>query len=84
MPYDSRGLNQQQRWLKRSFDLTIALLGLILSSWIILLAWLAATLTTGYNGFFTQKRIGRYGQPFLRYQTSHHESLARVWHYRDH
>ncbi len=61
---DSRSLSPQQRWLKRSFDLTIALIGLILSSWIILLAWLAATLTTGYNGFFTQKRIGRFGRPF--------------------
>ena len=65
-PYfqSARGLNPQQRWLKRSFDVIVALLGLLLSSWLILLAWIAATLTTGYNGFFTQIRIGRYGQPF--------------------
>jgi lipopolysaccharide/colanic/teichoic acid biosynthesis glycosyltransferase len=60
----TRGLTPWQRWLKRSFDVTVALLGLILSSWLILLAWLAATLSTGYNGFFTQLRIGRYGRPF--------------------
>jgi lipopolysaccharide/colanic/teichoic acid biosynthesis glycosyltransferase len=60
----TRGLSLQQRWLKRSFDVIVALLGLLLSSWLILLAWIAATLTTGYNGFFTQVRIGRYGRPF--------------------
>jgi lipopolysaccharide/colanic/teichoic acid biosynthesis glycosyltransferase len=58
------GLSAQQRWFKRSFDVIVALLGLLLSSWLILLAWIAATITTGYNGFFTQVRIGRHGRPF--------------------
>jgi lipopolysaccharide/colanic/teichoic acid biosynthesis glycosyltransferase len=57
-------LTLQQRWLKRVFDITIAVIGLLLTSWIILLAWVASTVTTGYSGFFTQKRIGRYGRPF--------------------
>ncbi len=65
MSYETtRGLTPQQRWLKRGFDVMVALLGLILTSWLILLAWLAATLSTGYNGFFTQLRVGRYGRPF--------------------
>jgi lipopolysaccharide/colanic/teichoic acid biosynthesis glycosyltransferase len=64
MSQTTRGLTRQQRWQKRAFDVTVSFIGLILTSWIILLAWLAATLSTGYNGFFTQKRIGRHGKPF--------------------
>ncbi|SFU33252.1 sugar transferase [Halomonas korlensis] len=49
---------------KRVLDFTLAAIGLLLAWWIIALAWLAATLNTGRNGFFTQRRIGRGGKPF--------------------
>lgn len=64
MQIESRGLSPQQRWLKRSFDVIVALIGLLLSSWLILLAWLLSTLSTGYNGFFTQQRVGMGGRIF--------------------
>lgn len=53
-----------QRIIKRCFDFTLALLGLILFSWLIILCWLIASVETRSNGFFVQQRIGRHGKPF--------------------
>ena len=50
--------------LKRSLDLVVAIPGLLLATPLILLAWAAATVDTGRNGFFLQTRIGRHGRPF--------------------
>lgn len=50
---------------KRAFDLIAAVLGLALTWWIIILAILIATVSTRSFGLFTQKRIGRHGQPFM-------------------
>jgi lipopolysaccharide/colanic/teichoic acid biosynthesis glycosyltransferase len=58
------GLSLPQRLLKRSFDVAVAVFGLIVFGWLILLGWLAATIDTGINGFFTQTRVGRYGKTF--------------------
>jgi lipopolysaccharide/colanic/teichoic acid biosynthesis glycosyltransferase len=58
------GLSIGQRFLKRSFDVLVSVFGLIVFGWLILLGWLAATLDTGLNGFFTQSRVGRYGKTF--------------------
>jgi lipopolysaccharide/colanic/teichoic acid biosynthesis glycosyltransferase len=58
------GLSLPQRLLKRSFDVAVAVFGLIVFGWLILLGWLAATIDTGLNGFFTQTRVGRYGKTF--------------------
>src|SRR5690606_14678343 len=50
--------------LKRSFDLILSALGLLLTSPLIAAGWLAATLETRRNGFFAQERIGRNGTRF--------------------
>ncbi|KXJ43828.1 sugar transferase [Marinobacter sp. C18] len=50
--------------MKRVFDLVFALLGLTLVWWLIVIAWLAATIDTRSNGFFIQKRVGRNGSTF--------------------
>jgi lipopolysaccharide/colanic/teichoic acid biosynthesis glycosyltransferase len=60
----SEGLSLGNRFLKRSLDLLVAIVGLVAFGWLILLGWLAATIDTGLNGFFTQTRVGRYGKPF--------------------
>lgn len=54
----------RQAVLKRTFDILGAAAGLVLVSWIILLGWIAATLDTRANGFFTQERVGRQGRIF--------------------
>jgi len=61
---ETSGLSICQAALKRGFDFSGAALGLAFTLWIILPAWVLATLGTRENGFFTQKRVGRNGQIF--------------------
>lgn len=58
------GLTWAQALLKRTFDVVLASAGLVAFGWLIVIAAAAATLDTGRNGFFVQRRIGRYGKPF--------------------
>ena len=58
------GLNSRQAAIKRIFDFIFSLSGLILTSWIIVPAYILATLDTGNNGFFVQKRVGYKGKLF--------------------
>ncbi|GAB3682829.1 sugar transferase [Salinisphaera aquimarina] len=58
------GLSRTQAVGKRGFDMVVAALGLTLTFWLIGAAWLAATLDSGANGFFTQQRVGRGGRRF--------------------
>ncbi len=58
------GLPFGQRFLKRSLDVGVAIVGLVAGGWLILLGWILATIDTRSNGFFTQTRVGRYGKTF--------------------
>ncbi len=58
------GLSLQNRFLKRSFDLFVSLIGLCLTWWVILLTFVIASIDMGRNGFYVQERIGRKGRPF--------------------
>jgi lipopolysaccharide/colanic/teichoic acid biosynthesis glycosyltransferase len=53
-----------QRLTKRFFDIALSATGLLLFWWLILLAWMAASIDTRSNGFFTQTRVGRDGKLF--------------------
>ena len=53
---------------KRIFDLFFASLGLFFSGGIIIVLYLLAALDTKQNGFFLQKRIGQFGNPFTIYK----------------
>lgn len=53
-----------QRFIKRVFDLVVSLLGLLLFWWLIVLAYIIASLDTRENGFFIQKRVGKEGELF--------------------
>jgi lipopolysaccharide/colanic/teichoic acid biosynthesis glycosyltransferase len=54
--------------MKRLFDITMALTGLVLLWWVVALAALVARLETGEPGLFVQSRIGRHGKPFNLYK----------------
>ena len=58
------GLSPANRFLKRIFDILISSLGLLVVWPLILLGWVAATLSTRKNGFFIQTRVGLLGKPF--------------------
>ena len=49
---------------KRIFDIIMAGMGLVLLSPVIMVAFIVASVETKSNGFFVQRRIGQYGQPF--------------------
>jgi len=49
---------------KRLFDIFFSFVGLILLLPIIVVSWLVASLDTGSNGFFIQKRVGKNGRLF--------------------
>lgn len=50
--------------MKRLFDITASASGLLALCWLILLAWVIASVDTRSNGFFTQRRVGRHGKLF--------------------
>lgn len=58
------GLSCVQAALKRSFDVLASGSGLLITFWIIIPSWLAATWDTGANGFFLQERVGLNGRRF--------------------
>jgi len=57
-------LSTSQKICKRLFDLVVSFAALIFIWPIIVLGWLAATISTGKNGFFVQQRVGLNGQLF--------------------
>lgn len=57
-------LTQAQAVSKRSLDLLLSILGFTLCWWLILFAWLMASIDTRSNGFFTQCRVGKGGRIF--------------------
>jgi lipopolysaccharide/colanic/teichoic acid biosynthesis glycosyltransferase len=52
-------LSSTDKILKRVFDILLSLIGLFLTWWLILIAWVIATIETKSNGFFIQKRVGK-------------------------
>jgi len=62
--FNRKSLSGSQRILKRSFDFALAVVGLILTGWIIIAAYIAACIDTRRSGFFTQQRVGYHGRVF--------------------
>jgi lipopolysaccharide/colanic/teichoic acid biosynthesis glycosyltransferase len=52
------------RAAKRAVDLSFAIVGILALGWLMVAAWLVATIDTGRNGLFMQDRIGRDGRTF--------------------
>lgn len=57
-------LHPGNRFIKRAFDITLALLGLLVFIWLMLVTALLATIDTRQNGIFTQTRVGQDGRLF--------------------
>lgn len=53
------------RIIKRTFDVTLSALGLVVFWPVIALCWLIARKDTDASGFFWQERIGKGGEPFM-------------------
>ncbi|GIU01305.1 glycosyl transferase [Sulfurovum sp. TSL6] len=57
-------LSRVEKIQKRVFDLLLSIIGIVLTWWIILLAWMIASIETRGNGMFSQKRVGKKGKLF--------------------
>lgn len=66
------------RFIKRGFDMVVSAAGLIATGWIILLAYIGATIDTGKSGFFRQTRVGRDGRLFKTIKIRTMRDIASV------
>jgi lipopolysaccharide/colanic/teichoic acid biosynthesis glycosyltransferase len=57
-------MSKKDKIIKRIFDFSLALIGLLVTWPIILIAWIVASIETKSNGFFLQKRVGENGKLF--------------------
>lgn len=67
---------------KRLFDIVLAVVGLLVVGWFVAVLWVIITLLYKENAFFSQVRVGRFGEPFriykLRTMHSPHDELSTV------
>ncbi len=61
-------MSRRDAAIKRTFDVVLAFVLLVLTWWLIVLAVLAATIDTRRSGLFRQTRIGKNGRPFTLYK----------------
>jgi len=57
-------LSREAQVVKRLFDIVGAIVVISLTWWVMLIAWLIASVETRSNGLFIQKRIGKDAKPF--------------------
>ncbi|MFD3446617.1 sugar transferase [Microbacteriaceae bacterium 4G12] len=62
--YNNKGIALENKIIKRMFDFIFSLIGLLFFGWLIVVAFLVATMDTKENGFFTQVRVGKDGKLF--------------------
>jgi len=61
-------LSTKQKFIKRFFDVALALFILPILIIPIFFFWIIAGISTNQNGFFTQTRVGQFGKPFNIYK----------------
>lgn len=71
-------LSPADRIRKRLFDIGLSVLGICLTWWLMLLAWIVASLETRSNGLFLQERIGKDGKPFLVFKIKTMKPISGV------
>ena len=66
------------KFLKRFFDLNLSLVGLILSSPLIIISWIISSIETSSNGFFFQQRVGKDSRLFSMVKIKTMISIANI------
>lgn len=64
--------------IKRVFDFCLALIGLILTGWILIIAIIIARYDTKLSGLFFQTRVGQYGKLFKVFKLRSMKDVAGV------
>ena len=68
MGFQQKLREKMNSFLKRLFDFILSFIGLMFFWWLILIAWIIASIETRSNGFFMQKRVGKNGKLFNVYK----------------
>lgn len=71
-------LSTAEKLQKRIFDIVLSVLGICMTWWIMLLAWVIASVETKSNGLFVQERIGKEGKPFLLFKIKTMKSIEGI------
>ena len=71
-------LSATDKIVKRLFDIVLSAVGISLTWWIMVLAWIVATFETKSNGLFLQERIGKDAKPFLVFKIKTMKSVKGV------
>lgn len=71
-------LSTVERVKKRVFDLLLSIIGIALTWWIMLLAWIIATIGTRSNGLFVQERVGKKGKLFQVFKIKTMRSIPGI------
>jgi lipopolysaccharide/colanic/teichoic acid biosynthesis glycosyltransferase len=58
-------LSTTDKIVKRLFDIVLSVVGIAMTWWLMVLAWIVATIETRRNGLFMQERVGKEAKPFL-------------------
>lgn len=61
-------LSRSQQVQKRVSDIVLSIIGILMTWWIMLIAWIIASIETKSNGLFVQKRIGKDAEVFSMYK----------------
>lgn len=75
------GLTNNQKIIKRLFDLILSLIGLFFLGWLIFLLILLSKIFIGGNGIFKQKRIGENASFFLIFKIKTITSKGKITHF---
>jgi len=64
--------------IKRAFDIVLSIIGIFLTWWIMLIAFIIASIETKSFGLFTQKRVGKDGKLFRVFKIKTMKSVSGV------
>ena len=71
-------LSSADSFQKRLFDIVLSVVGICMTWWLILLAWLVASFETKSNGLFTQTRVEKNGKYFNVFKIKTMKQIAGV------
>ena len=64
-----------QKWI---FDIVLSVIGICMTWWLMVLAWVVASIETKSNGLFIQERIGREGNLFFVFKIKTMKHVANI------
>ena len=71
-------ITAKDRFLKRMFDIVLSIVGIFLTWWIVLLAWIVASIETKSNALFMQKRVGKDANFFVVVKIKSMKKIANI------